>query len=609
MKTLERALKSSELKPDKWLSKILEVELRDTAGERFTYEGDALVSVPGENHSIKFEFQSSIFRPSEFCLSLYASSDTVVKLYVNGYKLEPHEYSSGQDSLRLKGAGQQAPLLHQIRQDVTRWVEGRNLSTIQLYFFCEDAQSTVTILTGAEQPEIKSALLQKWSRPYAIQATAFFALIFLNSLGLIILAAAHSRSFGEVFQYYAVITGILAWLFAFLGVATQVRISLWPKLRQLYAVTRHHRTLFLISLLVVFVLVSGGLGVVTYSLRKRQQYSALIKRAMDGSTEDDDESIAQAFALIPWRREAQILFERQAWERRNAADMAGFRKHVRDFVGRKEVLEAVENVRQNQGVNKSGVLPFYLTEEESVLGDPIVWYASLLPEVDEGRELKGLNRAIELLSAYDTPEAVMQRMSLELTLLTTQSDDPQLASAKEDYERKAEEVVGKLKELLNQYTGKSESYSFAYQIGADSLATYYIRLCRYKETGFYQEAFHWFQKEIHLRSQLATLSKKSLWHRPPDKLILYYMLCPDCSTTGGGSERGKAFLRNYNYCYCYKNELWKTGDLQCIGDWFKKQMEQYSQYQKREAWFKNSILNTEVDSDIKNNLLRQGWRY
>ncbi|HKS29237.1 MAG TPA: hypothetical protein VJS44_15520 [Pyrinomonadaceae bacterium] len=609
MKTLERELKPVELKPDKWHAKVLDVELKDAEGNQFTYKGDALVSVPGENHSIKFEFHSSVFRQSELRLSVYASSDTAVRLYVNGYKLEPHEYSDGPDALTLRGAGQQTPVVRQIRQDVTRWVEGRDPSNVQLYFFCEDAQSTVTILTGAEQPEIKTALIQKWSWPYATQAGAFFGLVLLDSLGLLILASAHSRPLGEAFQYYAVITAILAWLLAFMGVAAKVRVSLWPTLRRLYGRTRNYRPLVLISLLVVFILVTAGVGVVTYSLRKRQQYSALINSAMSGSPEDGDESIRRAFALIPWRREAQILFERRAWERRNAADMAGFRQYVRDFVGRAEIVGAVESVKRNQAANKNRDLPFFLREEETTLGDPVVWYASLLPEIDEGRDLAGLNRAIELLSTYGTPEADMQRLSLELSLLTAQSDDPNLASAKGENERKAEEAADKLKNLLNQYGGKSESYSFAYQVGCDSLATYYVRLCHFKNKGFYQEAFNWFQKEIHLRSQVATLSKNRFWHRPPDKLVLYYMLCQECSTTGGGSERGKAFLRTYNYCYCFENELWKTEDPQCTFDWFKKQMEQYSEYQKRDAWFKNSILNTEVDSDIKNNLLKQGWRY
>ena len=603
MKTLTRKLKPLDMESGRWLQHVINFVLKDSDGNQITYQGDAITSIPGENHSIEFEVGTSFHRPSEINLSLFVSSDTLVKLYVNGSKLEPHEYDQGSEVLKLAASDDEIPLVHDITQDITKWVEGSSQSRVKLYFFCEAAQTTVTILAGGEHPELKSTLRQKWSWRYALQSIAFFTLLFLSALGLLILAGAHSRPLGETFQYYAVITAVLTWLIAFLGVFAQVRISLLPAVRQLYSRTRNRRGLSLIAFSLLFVTVAVGVGTVGYCLRQRQRYSALIQRAMEGSPEDDDEAIRQAFILIPWRREAQILFERRAFDSRDAADMRTFRRYVIDFVTQKEIIEAVnraENLRS---------LPFYLTEEESTLSDPLVWYTSLLPESDAEGEMKGLDDAIKMLSTAVSPQAAMQRMSFQLTLLTKLTDRAESEEAKSEYRRKSEEVANELKELLKQHTGKSDGASFPYQVGCDSLGTYYIRLCSSKDKGLYEEALSWFKKEVHSRNQVVTLSKNRFWHRPPDKLVLYYMLCPQCSTTGGGRKTGESFLNNYNYCYCIKNEIWKSETARCAEDWFKKQMEDYPEYQKKDAWFKNSILNQQVDSDIRNNLLGQGWRY
>ena len=224
---------------------------------------------------------------------------------------------------------------------------------------------------------------------------------------------------------------------------------------------------------------------------------------------DQDQAISRAFVLIPWRKEAQVLFERRAWRLRDSNDMGGFRQYVRDFVSRSEVKQAVANVSSRRD------LPFYLDKTtDSAFNDPVIWYASILPEGEEEKQHPLKEFAISVLSARDADsdaEAKILRTYLRLAL----------NDKGEEGER-----INELRRLLTQYASyKNAAATQTYQMGCDILACYYIKNCRPNE------ATYWFGKELEARDRQQSAGNV-LWQRPPEKLKLYQMFLLKMKATG-----------------------------------------------------------------------------
>jgi len=157
------------------------------------------------------------------------------------------------------------------------------------------------------------------------------------------------------------------------------------------------------------------------------------------------------------------------------------------------------------------------------------------------------------------------------------------------------ETAATLEKLLRAYSShKDVASGFAYQIGCDRLAGYYIQQCKARE------ATVWYQKVVDARRRQRTLTNELLWHRPPEKLLLYYMFIE-----AGGSdltyfatpeaiEGAKQFRES---CPEFKNGF------------ESRFLAPYDEFKKPEAWRLNTALDDKVISYVNGTLLNKGWRY
>lgn len=582
---------------DEWTRKVVSTALVTTDGSRLDYQGEALVSTPDAGHFVEFELKSSPLRRSRLHVPLSVSRDATVSLSINGERVS---------TAALKASADKAPLLHHLTDEVTGWAEGEETVRLRLNFFYQGKSGRTTILLDGTRPEWSPHLVQEWAWRYALPAVAFFVMAWLAVAEVATLILAHFRFFGDTARDFAVLVNVVVWIVPLLGLPVLSNIPLRPMMRKLYGRTRRRRAPALAALAALFVSAGAGVGVVSYCWWKRHQYVTLIDQALKSSENDRMEYARRAFVLIPWRKEAQILVERQVYRLRNSEDMRVYKERVARFVSDEEVMSAVRTAPGRDG------LPVYITDDDRTLSDPVFWYASILPEKDAADNPATLNRAIALLSSRDDPLSLIQRKSLEFHLRALQSraavdgGDPAAAGGLQETYRGAARELG---ELLETYSEDlNVSASFPYQIACDALGTYYINLCRAGGGApLYKDSWKWFRKVLQARSQQSSLSKTQVWHRPPEKLDLYYMLCPECRET---SEEGKAraaiFVANFRYCYCQANNIaWRD----CPADAFAKTLDSYSNFMKRDAWRGGTVLTSEVPSEVKNGLLSEGWRY
>jgi hypothetical protein len=554
-------LEPINLEPTQWRLQLLDTTFEFVDGQTAKYEGEALVSEPGKTHAIQFEFKTHPLSPAAVHIPLSVSAPASVTLRANDHLVGTFELGTTKE---------QDTVLHVLAVNVTKETEPCRISRLGLRVSYGGEAGITTIPLGDDELVTKLGVLQEWSWRYAFQALAFFVLSSGTILGSAILVVAHMRAFGDTFRFYAALMTVAAWGLGVLGISDLAKIPFWWLLRRVYGHTRAYRTASLAALTLLFALVISGTATVIYCLRKRQHYSDLIHKAMEHGP-DEDSAITNAFVLIPWRKEAQLLFERRAWVLRE--DKPSFRHHIREFVSQPEVKQAVATASSEQ------VPPFYLDKTTySTFNDPVVWYASLLPEGEEEKERPLKETAISILSARES-DAEAKILRTYLLLASTDKS-------------KEAEIVNKLHELLTQYASyKAVAATQTYQMGCDALASYYVSHCRQRE------ASEWFLRELGARDRQQTAGTAPLWQRPPEKLMLYRMFLWEMNVTGESVKEAKKLLLwdNYGNCEPYEKE-------------FKVSVFSMKNYQDKKMWLKGTVFDDSQDLAI-NSLLNKGWRY
>ena len=591
MKTNERFLEPVEIDDSLWDSVVLPVRTTKKNGVREVNPHEVIrASADCESHSIAFELKSGAFHQSQVQLSLWASTNASVKLYINDRFVKTFEYTHSPNPV---------PQLQTISTDVTKWVEEKKSSTMRLLISYGGQKGKVFLLSDRYLTDFEPKLVLKFSPTYFFKSAAFISLSWLAILSVAVIILARIQILGDSFRFYAVLTTILLWLAGLIGLSDLAKIPVQSGMRRIWSKTRSdenpitaagtprrgfvgwfmrwRRALTLMLLFLVSLPTVYYAGQIISGMVIRHYYTSLINRAVEGSNQD--EYIRRAFVLVPWRKEAQILFERCAWSRRDPADNnSAFRKYVRDFVNNKEVRSAVEAVQRDKSY------PFFVrAENSSAFNDPVLWYASLLPEAEVPGETTTRTQAISYLSAPDqqmNPEAKIQHASLSMELLQSQKDK----------QTEYKESMEKLHHLLLNSNSNNVTASFPYQIGCDTLASYYL------QNSNATEANKWFRKVIQARKRQRTLTSDPIWHRPPEKLMLYYMFVSDVPLTGTEEVLKRAKdLRDF--CVEFK-------------DGFEKEfLKPYEEYKKPETWRANTALDDKVIAYLQGTLLNKGWKY
>jgi hypothetical protein len=589
MSFLTKELVPVNLDTHQWQSRVVNTPFLTKDGERVSPPNEVLTSVPGQGHAIEFEFQTSALRPATINIHLSVSIDAHVIVLINNKTVR---------ELDLEAAKEPPPLAHRVTVEATEWTEESELSRLRLIITYQGEQGTTAILLGGngDQLRYKPHVVQEWVPAYALQGILFSTLAWGIVLALAIIILAQLNIIGGTLRFYAVISTVIVWIAGLLGLPDVARIPLRPILRRLYFKTRSQsdsaisvprndpppstrpgsmrRPLVLLVLSLILVGVGIYAGLVIYSLVIHQYYSTLINRARVET--NPDASIRRAFVLAPWRKEAQALFEKRAFNLRNPSDTLAFRNYLKDFVDDKDVKAAIQSAQSSRSV------PFYLNKSaDSTFNDPVVWYATLLPEA-EGDESVLIAQAISMLAARRTLEAQIQQSCFQLYL-------DWVAENHEAYKSHASQ----LQDLITQNRNSQEIRStHSYQVACDILGAFYI-----DEPCNLSESAAWFQNVIESRKRLNVTRGGLLWPRPPEKLLLYYMFRSLGGLTGTEVDNAK-----YNYL---DNE--KCKGLRQV--FMENLATPYPEFKEEKAWREGTFLDDKFDTTIIESLETQGWRY
>ena len=578
-------IEPSDFERNQWQKQLVDVRVTD--GDRpVDYQGYVLTAIADTAHEITFAVKTSALRPAEIDIPLQFSARTSVRLFVNDELIDTIEFSQSSD----------ASFIHHLTKDITRWTESRESSRVQLLISYFGQRATTAILLGTHRFELQPKLLQKWTWPYGLQSLFFFAFAWSSIVALAIILLAHLQPLGDTFRFYAVLIAVVGWIAGVLGLPDAARIPLRPMLRSLYSKTNSkaslpssfyigRRFLCVVSLFLIFVLVGSGAGAVIYCLGIRQYYSTLIHRALEESDPAAKQArIRQALTLLPWRKEAHMLFEREAYGLRDLEDMGNFRKYIREFALDQNVKQAIRNAPDEDH------LPFCLSKSggSAFLNDPVVWYASTIIEGEGFAEKQLMNEAISILATRKDPVAQMQlqKSELELVLANEEADDSE-----------ADKKADALREQLEQnYESRG---THVYQSACDTLAFYYLRNCDR------EMASKWYGKELSARKHQSNEGEPR-WLRPPDKLMLFYMFGSYWNMKGEGVEMANCLLQN-STC----NPPIDEQDRCDFKTMFEERLRNPNKdYQDEAAWTKNTIRENGLKlSGAIENSLTKGWRY
>ena len=578
-------IEAVDFEKDQWQKDLVEIKVTD--GDRIIdYQGHVLIAVPDTAHEITFAVKTSALRPAEIDIPLQFPARASVRLFVNDELVETLEFSYSNDPSRI----------HHLTKDITRWTESRQSSRVQLFISYFGEQATTTILLDAHNSQLEPKLIQKWSWAYGLQSLFFFAFAWSSIVGLAIILLAHLQPLGDTFRFYAVVIAVISWVAGVLGLPDAARIPLRSMLRSLYSRTNsksssssfynRRRPLWLASLFLVSVLVGSGAGAVIYCLAIRQYYSSLIYQALDESDWGAKQTkIRQALRLLPWRKEAQMLFENQAYDMRKREDMENFRRTIREFARDQDVKQAITNAPDENH------LPLCLTKSagSTFLNDPVVWYASTIIEGEGFQEKQLMNEAVSILATRRDPVAQMQlqKTELELALANEAADDSEV-DTKADALRK---------QLEQHYESRG---TYVYQSACDTLGFYYLRNCDR------ELASKWYGEELSARDHQSS-DTEPRWLRPPDKLMLFYMFASYWNMNGEDVGMANCLLQN-GTC----NPPIDEQDRCDFKSMFEEKLRNPNKdYQEKSAWTKNTVVE-DGGRKLRGALeisLKKGWRY
>lgn len=560
------------------------------------YQGQALVCEPATAHFIDFQFRTTAIRPTEVSIPLLVSSSASVTLEVNDSPVTTFEMTVIEPSL-----------IRWIVLDVTRWTEPCVSCKLQLLISYHAAKGTTIIPLGNE-PKLQPEVLQKWNWLYALKSLAFFGIAWSSIIALAFLIVAHIQPLGETFHFYAIVVAVLTWVGGVIGLPDAARIPLRSTLRRLYGKTRSEpsadswfkrkrRGLCLSIALVFCILVGYGTQIVIRCISIHYQYSRLIHRAMQETDSNvKANEIQQALILVPWRKEAQILFEGEAYETRNLEDMSGLREYDKRFANQQSIKQAI--------INTPADLPFWLTRSESstFLHDPVVWYASVIIETDDKTLIK---EAASILEKRTDPLAQIELWTIKLIIVNDEAikvgENKVLSQA--ELEHELEQIRTKYDFAANELRWRLEQNklslrdTYVFQVGCDTLAGYYLDICDN------ESAKHWYWEEFSARQNQIALNGEQLWLRPPDKLVLFWMFATHWTNKGEGVKTARCLLEDRDcpnprgdskcdFRSTFEDEFWKDN----------------KEYQDESAWLRRTIRGPGLADAIEESL-KKGWRY
>jgi len=554
-----------------WQRGVIDLSLKTADGKIIDYVGDGLISSFAQGHAIDFAFKTSSTSITTIEIPLFVSCTAAAQISVNGQLAATAE---------LRASEEPVPLLHRLTADVTKWAEGSVKSVIRLLVSYKREHGVVTILSDPERQAYSPRIIQHRTGATVLKPTLFFVMAWGCVLACAILIIAHIRPLSDTFRFYATLTVAASWMASVLGLPDLAKIPLRGLVRRAYANTQGRRFSALSFLTCLFLFTGAGAAAVVYCLVIRYSYTRLISDSLQDAGNPESASIKRAFVLLPWRKEAQLLFERHTYKLRTEAGMRGLRTYVRGFVKDSTVKAAVMKAASNGHM----LLPLEEHVNQRWFSDPVVWYAGLLPEAEADSDTVLTSEAVQLLTRDTSAAAYLLRMSLQLSLRLRQDD------------RKAiRDIQRELASFLSSDSGGILPTTFEYEFATDALAVSYVRGCDAAD------ASYWFQQELEARRRRRSDEGDEIFHRPPHKLLLYHMFVSYSGVEESNADvaaRVLDFTDGSSKCKPFR-ETFRKDFLQRV---------EYAEYKNPAAWLQHTILDTNLELLTSTSLLL-GWRY
>jgi len=554
-----------------------------------SYSGRVLKPRAATGSRLEFDCRTTALRRARVRIPVCVNDKTFVKLFVDDHlvklvTLTP--VASGRFTLRF------------LSHDITRWTEAAESVRVQLQFVSENQSDSLFILQSEDQPQCRPAVVQRGGGAHLWKSACFFVLAWLNFLAGAIVVLAVVKIENESFGYYAVLVTCVVWLAGLLGLPDLANVPVRSWIRRLFGAThpgasgwvgRHRRELALAALVSVLAISSVEAARIVHTYWIRHRYTALVRGALQARATIDP-AIA-ALKLAPWRREAQILIQRWAFDARSQAPNERFREVAAKLGDDPDVEKAVRTALSDEA--PSYVSPKDLADD--AVGNPVPWFASLLIEGESQDEHRFMDRAKTLVeSAHDSESALLKSYFL---MKTTIDGDVQ--------ERESAELHRSLESFdLKNY--KTDTYLFL----ADFLFVYHLGGCEA------DEGEEWLKRELKTRSNSRGTE---LWFRPPEKFIAYYLFKlygdkKSMNTSVDGDK--KSMSPGEKNALETVDDPWPGSglDKRCDSTFdfvsrFKQVAAQYPDLVPREGWLKNTVFESPNMTNYLEQLLVRAWRY
>ena len=455
-------------------------------GKPISYRGWAYAIEHGsQGAALAGHFTSSAFRQAELKLQIALTEPAELIIFCNDRKVFCETLEVSIEATR--------PELRRISVDITKQKEPRVSSRVVIDVRFPEAPGELWLLAD-EDGEHRPRIEQSPYPPYTARAAIFFVSGWVSLFSLVVLGVTLGNFLNQPLLATPVAAASL--ILAYLGINSFAKLPVRDALRKVYSsvTTWPAGVAPLASILVSATLMAFAISCLNGSWR-RFAYTNLIDEYVNHK---DPERLVDAFAREPWRREAQLLFERSAVKERSTSRQA-FRLHMRRLADDPSVREAIDS---------SGYAPpYYVVRNSPAVSDPILWFASILPEAYGGKEQSGRVEAVELLRKRMNCGADIQRLVLTIPMqvgkVPSEVTDASIAELNHLAERCAETPDRQMR-----------SYSYQIQLAYDLLGNYSVL------TDYEAAVSHFNKVLVHRR---ATVTEEHADWRAPHKLMVFHM--------------------------------------------------------------------------------------
>ncbi|MFA5181394.1 MAG: hypothetical protein WC405_08750 [Syntrophales bacterium] len=337
--------------------------------------------------------------------------------------------------------------------------------------------------------------------------------------------------------------------------------------------TRYY--LIMTFLFIIMIASLYGTILIVRCMYVRLEYKSLIYNCLtsEGTCE---ENLRRAFVLNPWRIEAPLLIARKEYLMTASHQDGEFHKWVKTFCSHPDVKKAVDNA-YGWNTYHCCIAPISLP---AVLQNPLLWYASLLPEADALHETAYKESSIAFL------QTVLGKLDTETAAEAT------LLKLKIEMDIGRNRVIQLEEETKRAYSTRAGSHY--YQEAMDTLA----QVCLLNHQ--VDEALKHFGELLEIRVTART-SADQVWLRRPNKLFLYQLFHfyrNSSHETGEMANYIKAMqIEQPEFDVRFRREFIEVSRFAAFGA------------ASNDAWLDNTFLGNEGNRENIEKYLQKGWRF